>query len=185
MISAQRLIIVLFAAVSVVASLVQSRPARNIPDRAAFHVLTSSMGYLKLQGDVKHPGVYPAVNNVASIVNNMAITGRPLTAAEEADLKRLNPGSGDCLIVRFPAGSGAVFTLNPIPVQERITLGIPLDIDRMTRSDWESLPGVGPALAARIVDFRQKNGGMMRVDQLNQVEGVGDARARTLARYFK
>jgi competence protein ComEA len=54
--------------------------------------------------------------------------------------------------------------------------GAPVNLNTATAAELESLPGVGPVLAERIVDYRTRNGGFRSVDELRKVEGVGDAR---------
>lgn len=49
-----------------------------------------------------------------------------------------------------------------------------LNLNSADANSLESLPGVGPALAARIIDWRGSNGGFRTVDDLNQVSGIGD-----------
>lgn len=56
---------------------------------------------------------------------------------------------------------------------------VPLDLNRATRDELQRLPGIGPGLAARIVDTRERRGSFGAVDDLRRVRGVGDA---TLAR---
>ena len=51
----------------------------------------------------------------------------------------------------------------------------PLDVNLASATEFERLPGVGPALAARIVDVRQREGPFGSVDDLRRVRGVGPA----------
>jgi competence ComEA-like helix-hairpin-helix protein len=51
----------------------------------------------------------------------------------------------------------------------------PLDVNLASAADFARLPGVGPALAARIVDARAREGPFGTVDDLRRVRGVGHA----------
>jgi competence ComEA-like helix-hairpin-helix protein len=55
----------------------------------------------------------------------------------------------------------------------------PLDLNRAGAADLELLPGVGPALAQRIVSYRATHGAFASIDALAQVRGIGP---KTLAR---
>ena len=56
---------------------------------------------------------------------------------------------------------------------QRVVLGIPLHPDRMSQKDWEFLPGVGPKMAARIEEYRQKNGDFGSFSSMQRIKGVG------------
>ena len=56
---------------------------------------------------------------------------------------------------------------------ELLTLGLPLDLNSAGATDLDALPGIGPALARRIVDYRQKHGPFKKIDDLLQVSGIG------------
>jgi len=51
----------------------------------------------------------------------------------------------------------------------------PLDVNLASAAELERLPGVGPALAARIVEARARDGPFASVDDLRRVRGVGGA----------
>jgi competence protein ComEA len=55
----------------------------------------------------------------------------------------------------------------------------PIDLNQATEDQFERLPGIGPSLASRIVQFRLKRGPFGTVDSLVRVPGIGPA---TLAR---
>lgn len=75
---------------------------------------------------------------------------------------------------------------------EQIAVGIPppavpgaaapskLDLNSATASELDALPGVGPVTAQRIVDRRTRKGPFASVDQLREVEGIGDAKLAKL-----
>jgi competence ComEA-like helix-hairpin-helix protein len=56
----------------------------------------------------------------------------------------------------------------------------PISLSSATAADLEALDGVGPALAARIVEWRQAHGGFSSVDQVDDVPGIGPARLEAL-----
>jgi competence protein ComEA len=55
-----------------------------------------------------------------------------------------------------------------------------VDVNTASAAELEKLPGVGPALAKRIVEFRDKNGPFQNVDELLKVQGIGE---KSLARF--
>jgi DNA uptake protein ComE-like DNA-binding protein len=57
---------------------------------------------------------------------------------------------------------------------------VPVDLDRATALEIETLPGIGPALASRIVAHRDSAGGFGSLDALCEVRGVGAALAKRL-----
>ncbi len=55
-----------------------------------------------------------------------------------------------------------------------------ISLNRATAEELQALPGVGPALSERIIRYRTEHGPFRTVDQLTEVQGVGQAK---LARF--
>jgi competence protein ComEA len=51
----------------------------------------------------------------------------------------------------------------------------PVSLNSATAEQLETLPGIGPVLAAAIIDWRAENGGFTSIDQLQEVSGIGPA----------
>lgn len=63
----------------------------------------------------------------------------------------------------------------PAPTRPAAEMTAPVNLNSATPAQLEALPGVGPALAQRIVDYRQQNGGFKKVEELMNVRGIGEA----------
>jgi len=70
-------------------------------------------------------------------------------------------------------------TLVPIQLQSiqillpRFVESAPLNINQASLDDLMTLPGIGPALAQRIIDYRTEHGPFASVEQLERVSGIG------------
>lgn len=56
---------------------------------------------------------------------------------------------------------------------EKVEAADTVDINRAGTAELQSLPGIGPSLAARIIAYRDENGPFERVEQLLAVRGIG------------
>jgi competence protein ComEA len=50
----------------------------------------------------------------------------------------------------------------------------PIDINKATAKELTAIPGIGEAIAQRIIDFRDKEGPFRRVEDLMKVKGIGE-----------
>ncbi len=64
--------------------------------------------------------------------------------------------------------------------QDQKTTGKVVNINTASQSELETLPGIGPSLAKRIVEFRQKNGGFKNPSDLIAVPGIGEKKYEQL-----
>jgi competence protein ComEA len=181
----RRVVMVIFAALLFVPVAMKNRMSQEAPAPAVFCALPGGGISVKVSGDVKHPGVYEVpANTLASSVIIMAIPSRPLKQPmnDHSERPLLN---GSAISLAVEADGTFLLTFGQMTVPERLVLGIPLDISTMSEADFDRLPGIGPALARLIVEYRQKNGGILRVGDLQAIEGIGKSKFRMLQVYFQ
>jgi len=81
-------------------------------------------------------------------------------------------------------GESAAVLAGWLPARQRLSLGIALHPDRMSREDWISLPGIGEKLAGEIELDRQKYGDFGSLAALERVKGIGPAKLKALRPFF-
>ena len=55
-----------------------------------------------------------------------------------------------------------------------------VSINAANEAELDKLPGVGPAMAKRIVEYRQANGGFQTLEDLKKVSGIGEAKYKRI-----
>jgi competence protein ComEA len=78
------------------------------------------------------------------------------------------------LALALVAGAHAA-TQDPAPqAPPKAAAASTLNINTATAADLQKLPGIGAATAARILEYRQKNGPFKKVEELMNVRGIGE-----------
>ena len=78
-----------------------------------------------------------------------------------------------------PVPAAAMPTQSPVaeaPADESHYADGKLRINLATQAELETLPGIGPAIAGRIIAYRDKNGSFKKLTTLKNIEGIGDKR---------
>lgn len=124
--------------------------------------------YVHIVGQVKNPGVY-SLSVGSRLFDAVVAAGGFREDADQSsvNLARTLTDGEQIFVLKIGASSsvgGAIGNIGPKA----------LSINRATESELESLPGVGPALAGRIVDWRTANGGFKKKEDLLNVGGIGD-----------
>ncbi|MBI3753893.1 MAG: helix-hairpin-helix domain-containing protein [Deltaproteobacteria bacterium] len=68
--------------------------------------------------------------------------------------------------------------------EKHIIFSIPLDINKAAAQDFEALPDIGPKLAERIVETRERLGGFKTVRDLKRVKGIGDKKLKKIQEWI-
>jgi competence protein ComEA len=162
------------------ATLTSGASARGSPGRLVV---------IDVVGQVVRPGVV-TVPDGSRVIDVLTAVGGPLPGA---DVQRLNlarlVADGEQVFVPRPGetppilvgtlggagsgasggGSGAGGTSGGVGAASA-----PVDLNTATLAALDTLPGVGPVLAQRILDWRAQHGRFSSVDELGEVSGIGD-----------
>ncbi len=138
-----------------------------------------------VSGAVQKPGVYhlPVGSRVVDAVNMAGPT-------EDSALDYLNLAAVLEDEMQIPVYSLSQIAQQQLPgavpgamsaegaVQSGISGGI--NINTASKTQLENLPGIGPALAQRIIDYREQNGPFMLIEDIQNVSGIGEKRFEQL-----
>lgn len=178
--------ILVYGAVAVALLLVGARAIKAEGDSPPRGPSFSSSGDISLKSDggpdvvvdvagaVRRPGVYrlPAGARVVDAI------GRAGGAVADAMLEGINRAArladGQQVVVpeRLPGGVAAT--------AGSATEDGPISLGSATAEQLDTIDGIGPVTAAKIVEYRDQHGGLASVDQLDELSGIGPATMESL-----
>ena len=152
-------------------------PTQTIADASPSASVTPAAGtiYDDVSGAVARPGLF-LLPRGARLVDAIAAAGG-FTAAAERDAVNLARPLGDGEQIAVPEkGEAAPGAAAPTGG----TGATKIDLNTADAAALDTLPRIGPALAARIIRWREQNGRFTSVDDLRAVPGIGDKMLESL-----
>jgi competence protein ComEA len=132
-----------------------------------------------VRGAVNKPGVYTLPLG-SRVQDALTLAGDVASSADTRSLnlaRRLNDGEQIYVLLVGEATPTVVATTGR-GVQLNAPTKIPggkINLNTATLAELDTLPGIGPAIAQRILDYRAQNGDFKTIDDLKKVRGIGDA----------
>lgn len=131
--------------------------------------------YVHVAGAVRRPGLYrvrestrvgAALERAGGPTGKADLAATNLAARVQDGQQILVPVRGATTAPAAAAGTGA-------PAG-------PISLAGATQAQLEELDGIGPTLAARILEYRDEHGGFRSVEELGEVDGIGEVRLAAL-----
>ena len=79
-------------------------------------------------------------------------------------------------ISHWPAGAPEISDQMPVTVlsaEEHLLWGMKIRAQRLGMEEWEMFPGIGPAMAKKIMTWQKTNGPIENIEELDQIPGIG------------
>jgi len=167
-------LLIALAAVVAVASLVLvvvNRPEApagefEISEGVADAPLEQQFLYVHIVGEIKSPGMYQLPLG-ARLVDAVFAAGGLTSDADNSSVNLARELSDGEQVV--------VYKIGETTEAGSSASGGLISINRATAEQLEDLPGIGPALSARIISYREANGGFKAKEDLLNVSGIGDS----------
>jgi competence protein ComEA len=126
--------------------------------------------FVDVTGAVNDPGVYTLTGR-SRVIDAIKAAG---DSAPGADLSTINLArvlnDGEQIYV-----DSTIVNSSGQRVSKKVASG-PININRATLRQLDTLDGIGPVIAGRIIEYRKKNGSFLTIDDLQKVSGIGAAK---------
>ncbi|MEY4498786.1 MAG: hypothetical protein RJA40_891 [Actinomycetota bacterium] len=125
-------------------------------------------------GAVNQPGVYSLPIN-SRVIDALRAAGGSVKGADLSDINLARVvKDGEQVYIYPPQKTGSSVRISPQRAKAKVSG--PIALNRASAKELESLDGIGPVLAARIVAYRKVNGPFLTIEDLLKVSGIGAAK---------
>ncbi len=142
---------------------------------------------IHITGSVKNPGIVKlkegsriedAIEAAGGLTENADITKVNLAYIVEDGTKIKIPSAseediGDEDIIDSKSGDNIIIEENTVSSNNSTQT---ININKATEKEFETLPGIGPSLASKIIEYRNQNGKFGSIEDIKNVNGIGDSK---------
>lgn len=141
----------------------------------------NSPGVVKLKQGAR---IEDAIEKAGGLKDNADISNVNLAYVLEDGVKIIIPEKGEneqtVDIVSSSVGDDIILNSNSNEEEKKNKV----NINKASQSDLESLSGVGPSLASKIIDYRNNNGKFSNIEDIKNVSGIGDNKFEAIKDYI-
>ena len=138
---------------------------------------------IELNGEVNRPGLisYSQPTMVQQVIQDAGgfLINQILSSKEGARIL-----DRDTALTVTSKNHGILILQDPLSAKALWVLGRPIPLNRAAEEDLDRLPGIGPSLARRIVEYRERRGGFSSLDELMVVNGIKEKTFEKIKRYL-
>jgi len=140
--------------------------------------------FVGVEGAVNKPGVYRFAKEPS--LRDLIRRAGGLRDGSNDDEYASYPACAQGTMVHISTKLGCVdISTEPLPAAYRVTLLIPIAMNEASREELVAVPGIGPALAGRIIDHRSRYGPFTTLDELTNITGIGKVRLSKIRPFVK
>ena len=144
-----------------------------------------------IAGEVKKPGIVnikegsrveDVIKSAGGLTESADITNVNLAHVVEDGIKIRIPSVGENELSYIIEGYGENVLISEQGINTENSL---ININNATQTELEGLPGIGPSIASRIIEYRTKNGKFKQIEDLKKVTGIGQSKFEKIKDYIK
>ena len=174
----------------------KSEESQNMNDN---EIIDEKKIFIYITGEVINPGVVilnegsrivDAINAAGGITSNANINKVNLVFVLEDGMKVNIPNNSDLKsnadfeYITFNSGDGGNDVNSESTKSNHSKSNDIVNINTATQTELESLPGIGPSLALKIINYRKENGKFSSIDEIKNVSGIGDSKFEEMKKYI-
>ena len=139
---------------------------------------------VEVSGEVFNPGIYlfqnpPTLREAIERAGGLRETAQFDTPSSSKILE-----TGTLLIVGKESPQEIHVKMERMAANKLLVFSIPLDLNRVSIEDLCLIPGIGESLAQKIINHRERRRGFRSVEELKNVNGIGEKKFQSLKMYF-
>ncbi len=139
---------------------------------------------VEIEGDISNPGIHSFAREIT--VEQALLEAEGFRRGKIGNPHVLNHilNSGSKIVVRRDEEHVLTVELAQMEPEKCVVFSISLNLNKVEKEHLTLIPGIGPELARRIIQYRSKKGGFRRIEELMEVRGIGEQTFRNLERYL-